>query len=70
MKRNSKQEVIEIISNSPEISTEMIVFKAEKRKFEDQFEKKRRVKATIFRASNDNLIKKISINPAKWIMSE
>ena len=64
---NYKKEVIEIVKNNPEISTEMIVFKAETLKFEDQFEKNKRIRNAMFRCAREKIIKKISLNPTKWV---
>ena len=67
---NYKKEVLEIIKNNPEISTDMIVFKAERLKNEDIFEKNKRIRSAIFRCSRGKLIIKNSLNPIRWsIMS-
>jgi len=65
---NYKPEIIEIVKNNPEITTEMIVWKASKVNCEDQFEKNKRVRSAIFRCARDRKIKKISLCPARWVL--
>ena len=65
---NYKPEILEIVKKHPNITTEMIVWKASKVNCEDQFEKNKRVRSAIFRCGREGKIKKISVCPARWVL--